>query len=98
MLTFLVISLMPGDPAALQTDVQDPRVSARLYEMLRKHFELDRPLHERYGIWLWKLVHGDFGNSFQDGRPVMEKVMERLPATASLSGISILIGLVIAVP
>ena len=65
---FVIIALMPGDPAAIQSDVQDPEMSARMYEMLRKHFGLDKPLHERYFIWLGKLVQGDFGTSFARSR------------------------------
>lgn len=98
LITFALINMMPGDPAAIQSDVQDPRVSARLAEMLRKHFELDRPVWERYLRWLGRLVRGDFGTSFQDGRPVAEKLLERLPATLSLSFVSILIGLSAALP
>ena len=98
LLTYMLINMMPGDPAAIQSDVQDPRVSARMAEMLRKHFELDRPVLERYGRWLGRIAQGDFGISFQDGRPVSDKILERLPATMSLSAVSIFIGLALALP
>ncbi len=97
-LTFGLISLMPGDPAAIQSEVQDPKMSARMYEMLRKHFELDRPVHERYVRWLGRLVTGDLGTSFADGRPVSGKIVERLPATASVATLSVLLGLAAAIP
>jgi peptide/nickel transport system permease protein len=98
MIVFAIIAMMPGDPAAIQSDVQDPEMSARMYEMLRKHFGLDKPLHERYVIWLGKLVQGDFGTSFADGRPVMDKILERLMATMSVATLSVFIGLACAIP
>jgi peptide/nickel transport system permease protein len=98
LITFLVINLMPGDPAALQSDTLDPKASAALYEKLRLQFHLDRPVYERYGIWLGELVRGHLGVSFQDGRPVADKIVERLPATMSLAFVSIVLGLIIAVP
>ncbi|MCI0343125.1 MAG: ABC transporter permease [Planctomycetales bacterium] len=94
--TFLIISVAPGDPAAIHSE--DPKLSARVYEQLRKHFELDRPLPERYARWLSRGVRGDFGVSFADGRPVMGKIAERIPATATLAILSILLGLTCAIP
>jgi peptide/nickel transport system permease protein len=98
LLTFCVISMMPGDPAALQSDVNDPGQSVRIYEKLRAQFHLDKPLAERYWLWLKGIAVGDFGTSFQDGRPVGQKIAERLPATMSLAAVSIFLGLLIAVP
>jgi peptide/nickel transport system permease protein len=98
LITFSVINMMPGDPAALQSDTMDPAQSARLYEKLRVQFQLDRPLIERYFLWLGRLVQGDFGESFQDGRQVSVKIVERLPATMQLAASTIFLGLVIAVP
>jgi len=101
MLTVLVFSLirmMPGDPAAILSDVGDPNSSARIYELMRKQFHLDRPVHEQYLAWFGNIVRGDFGTSFQDGRPVMDKILERLGPTVSVAGISILLGLLVAIP
>ena len=48
LVTFLVINLAPGDPARLQTaGMQNPRMSIRVYEQLRKYYGLDQPLHRR---------------------------------------------------
>jgi peptide/nickel transport system permease protein len=97
-LAFGLIQLMPGDPAAMQTDVMDPNSSARIYELMRKQFHLDRPVHEQYLIWLWDIVRADFGISFQDSRPVMDKVLERLPATVSVASLSVVLGFAAAIP
>lgn len=99
LVTFCIVSLAPGDPATLQIGMdQDPEKSARVYEELRRHFGLDQPVLLRYGSWLWKMVTFDFGTSFTDGRPVLDKIGARLPATMSLAIVSIVLGLVIAVP
>ena len=97
-LTFSLINLMPGDPAAMQAEFQEAKVSPQHYEQLRKHFGLDKPAHERYLLWLGNLAQGRLGTSFQHGRPVGDMMLERVPATASLSVLSIVIGLFIAVP
>jgi len=97
-LVFALIRMMPGDPAALQSDVGDPNSSARIYEMMRKQFHLDRPIHEQYTTWFGSMVRGDFGTSFQDGRPVSDKILERLGPTVTVAAISILLGLLVSIP
>jgi peptide/nickel transport system permease protein len=52
----------------------------------------------QYNIWMTNLLKLDFGKSFQDQRPVIDKIVERLPVTASLSIISILLSFMIAIP
>ncbi len=98
--TFVIISLAPGDPAKFQAvGVVDPKVSARVYEDLRKYYGLDKPIHVRYVQWMGRLVRLDFGNSMSsDGRPVTDKIKERLWPTMSLALISIIGGLMLAIP
>jgi len=74
----------------------NPRASAEVKERLRALYELDRPLHEQYLSWLKKLVVLDLGNSFSpDGRPVADKILERIPITIIINALSL--GLIIAV-
>jgi len=98
--TFMVIHLAPGDPAALQADqVMDPRISIRVYEQLRDYYGLDRPLHVRYYEWVKRVATFDFGDSMTpDSRKVSEKILERLPATMSLAILSLSIGFALAIP
>lgn len=102
LVTFMIMNLAPGDPAALQMGEdanQDPDVSARVYEELRKEFGLDQPIHVRYFTWLGRLVTGDLGESWSGGsRPVADRIVERLPATISVSVLSIVLGMLIAIP
>ena len=75
--------------------------------MLTKHIErslnalygLDKPIFIQYYDWLTRLIQFDFGNSLSgDARPVMDKILERLPLTVGLNLVSILLALLIALP
>lgn len=90
--------MMPGDPAAIQADVQDPKVSARIYEMMRKQFDLGSPIHVRYLRWLGRIARGDFGESFADGQPIGPKIRDRLPNTMYVSTLAVLLSLSAAIP
>lgn len=97
-IVFVLIRMMPGDPAALQSEVMDPNQSGRIYEMMRKQFHLDRPVHEQYLMWLGNIVRGDFGTSFQDGRPVSDKILERLGPTVSAAALALFLGFLVSIP
>jgi peptide/nickel transport system permease protein len=92
-----VIHLAPGDPTEL-AGADDPMLQQSV-EQMRKLYGLDQPLHVQYLSWLKRLVLLDFGRSFQpDGRPVLDKIRERLPVTLLLNFIEMLIILLIAIP
>jgi peptide/nickel transport system permease protein len=61
-------------------------------------YGLDKPIWTRYGIWLKRVVTLDFGDSYKDHRPVLEKIGERLPITLELNLISIFLVYLIAIP
>ncbi|MBI1387014.1 MAG: ABC transporter permease subunit [bacterium] len=100
LVTFFIINLAPGDPAAMQANqIMDPRVSERAFKQLREYYGLDKPITVRYVEWLKRIATLDFGNSMTpDSRKVSEKILERLPATMSLAALSIAIGFVISIP
>ncbi len=97
--TFLIVNLAPGDPVDLINSGQmDARISAESYHDMLVLYGLDDPIHVRYFTWLKRLATLDFGNSFLDHRPVIEKIAERLPNTVFLNLASLIIALAIAVP
>jgi peptide/nickel transport system permease protein len=98
--SFLVIHLAPGDPIDYQTGGDlNPESGAQAKQMLRELYGLDRPLHVQYWNWLTRIARLDFGRSFAaDGRPVLDKIGERLPVTLALNVIEIVIILALAVP
>ena len=98
LISFVVIHLAPGEPTDLQTDL-NPKASAEMRELLRQRYDLDKPLYVQYGKWLGRLARLDFGESFsQDHRPVLAKIVERLPVTILINVLSILTILAVAIP
>lgn len=97
--TFLIVSLAPGDPIDV---MQDGGVSASIspeaYDTMLKLYGLDKPVHIRYMIWVKRLAVLDFGDSFLDHRPVTQKIWERLPATLALNSASLALVLLLAIP
>ena len=96
LLLFGVLHLAPGGP--LSTYLENPNVRPEDIERLRRAMGLDRPLAAQYATWLWAFVQGDWGYSYADGRPVLDRVSERIPATLELIGVSVVLALSAAVP
>lgn len=95
---FVVMHLAPGSPTDLETQM-NPRASAEYRERLMAMYDLDKPLHEQYLIWIRKLAVLDLGRSFSpDRRPVSEKIFERLPITITLNLLSLTLILLVAIP
>jgi peptide/nickel transport system permease protein len=77
----------------------NPLASAELQDRLRAQYDLDKPLYVQYGKWLGRLVRLDFGDSFsQDRRPVLDKILERLPITILINVLSIALILAVSIP
>ena len=95
---FVVMHLAPGSPTDLETQL-NPRASADYRERLRAMYDLDKPMHEQYILWVGKLVTLDLGMSFsQDRRPVADKIFERIPITIAINVISMILIMAIAIP
>ncbi len=94
---FGVMHLAPGKPTDVITDL-NIKISLQAKEQLVRMYGLDRPLHEQYLRWVQRVLRGDFGRSFRDGRPVTRKILERIPITLSINGLSLLLILAITIP
>lgn len=95
---FSVMHLAPGSPTDMET-MMNPRATAEAKERLRAMYDLDKPLHVQYFIWVKKVAVLDLGKSFSpDHRPVADKIMERLPITVLLNVLSMALIMVIAIP
>ena len=102
---FLMVRLIPGDiidaliaEQALMSE--GGTVSGQINrEMIEKRLGLDQPIHVQYGRWIGDMVlRGSLGVSLRGGYPVGEKIAARLPVTFELGTMSILIGLLVAIP
>jgi len=99
LISFVVIHLAPGEPVDLQTGDLSVQSSAQAKQLLREVYGLDKPLTVQYWNWLGRLTRLDFGRSFApDGRPVLQKISERLPITLLLNIVEMLIIVALAVP
>ena len=79
---FGLMHLVPGGPLAVY--LSNPDVRAEDLERLRRSLGLDQPLWRQYVQWLAGFLVGDWGYSYSDGRPVLIRVSERIPATLEL--------------
>jgi peptide/nickel transport system permease protein len=97
-LVFMLLHLAPGSPVSALGAESGRRVSGRAAEQMRQLYGLDRPLPERFGNWVARVVRFDFGESFSDQRPVARRIREALPYTLALNGLALLLTLAIAIP
>ncbi len=97
-ISFAMMHLAPGEPSVVGQEF-NPKVSAQDIERLRHYYGLDQPLYEQYWHWLQRLAVLDFGQSFSsDGRPVLDKIVERLPVTLWVNTLAMLLIIVVAIP
>lgn len=96
---FALIHQLPGGPFAGAAEDSGPRgYSAEKLTELRALYHLDRPLAVQYGRWLTDVARGELGNSFQDRRPVSERIFERVGITMLLNVMALVATLAAAVP
>ncbi len=96
LLTFLMTSLLPGDPALQILGAENATPEA--IAAVRADLGLDDPLPVRYLNWIGDALTGDFGRSYRTNEPVSEAIIDRLPVTAEIGILAILIALAIAIP
>jgi peptide/nickel transport system permease protein len=91
---FLLVSLS-GDPAFI---LLPPDAGAEQRAAFRHLYGLDRPLPVQYASYVSHVARGDFGRSFAFGRPAIEVVLERVPATLLLTATAVALGVAIGIP
>lgn len=94
-IVFLIVHLIPGDPVEIMLGEEARAVDK---QALRHELGLDQPIHIQYGAYLSRLVRGDLGQSIHTKRPVLESIMNRLPATIELALAAMVVALVLAIP
>ncbi|HEU0071287.1 MAG TPA: ABC transporter permease [Alphaproteobacteria bacterium] len=94
---YLLIGLMPGDPADIMI-AADPRVTSADVARIKALYGLDQPLWARYVSWLGAALTGDFGNSRLHLRPVLEVMGPFLANSLLLMGASFVLSVIIALP
>ena len=93
--TFLLTRVLPGDPAIY---FAGPAATPQSIADIRKQLGFDRPLPVQFAQYVDDLAHGNFGNSLSTGRPVLTEITSRLPASAELTLVGLILSMLIAVP
>ena len=95
MIVFLLVRLLPGDAVTM---LLQEYAYAKDVEEMRAKLGLDRPVYVQYLDWMGGVLRGDLGTSLRNKTPVSEELLGRMPVTAELGLIAMLIGLAIAIP
>jgi len=94
-ITFLLAFAVPGDPAkAIAGTHATPAILARI----RHDLGLDKSILTQYGLYLWHLLHGNLGYSYQTQLPVLQSILQRFPATVMVALFGIFFELLIGIP
>jgi len=99
--SFTIIQLPPGDYLTsyiVELESSGQSVSQQELLSLKKRYGLDLPMYLQYFKWLWKMLHGDFGKSFQYNKPVKDLIAERLPLTIMISIFTLIFTYAVAIP
>jgi len=94
-LVFLAIRLTPGDPVR---QMLPPDASEDDFIQMREHLGLDRPVLYQYFRYWDRILHGDFGDSLRTRRPVWDELSSRIPFTAELALVSVILSGLIGIP
>ncbi|MCX7929191.1 MAG: ABC transporter permease [Chlorobi bacterium] len=92
--SFFLVRAIPGDPARVMLG---QRADEATIQALRQQYGFDKPLYVQYWRYLERLVIGDWGRSIASNRPVLEIIADRLPATALLATVAMVIATIVGI-
>ncbi len=112
LVSFVIINLAPGSPIeqklqAMRFGDQGDRGGAnkgtagmneQMIEAMKKQYGFDKPIHERYVIWVKNLVHFDFGESFTYEEPVIDVIISKFPVSLQFGIASLFLTYLICIP
>jgi peptide/nickel transport system permease protein len=92
---FTLLRLAPGDPAQLQAG---PDAAPEVVQAIRRELALDQPLAVQYLAWVGRALQGNLGVSYSSKQPVTQIIGERLPVTAQIGALALLLSILVGVP
>jgi len=92
---FSLLYLAPGDPAAI---IAGDQATPADIERIRASLGLNEPFLERFGDWLWQILHGNLGTSIFTNLPVSHMIAQRIEPTLSLMVLTVIFSIVVAIP
>jgi len=99
--SFIIIQLPPGDfltSYIAQLSQTGETVDEATIAALRKRYGLDQPYYVQFFMWVWGMLHGDFGQSFEWNRPVSQLIWERLALTVAVSTFTMVFTWILSFP
>lgn len=96
LITFLLVRMVPGDPAALYYGGMP--VDEEILQALRREWGLDRPVPVQYFYYVAGVARGNLGVSTSSGRPIMDDLIRRFPATVELTLAGVVLALLLGIP
>jgi len=93
---FALLQAAPGGP--LSSSEGGGGAAEEAMSRMRQQWGLDQPAYLQFLHWLSQLLHGEWGTSFNSGQPVLQLILERLPATLQLASASLLLSILIVIP
>ena len=97
-LTFFYTNLSPVDAAEALAVRRYNRPTPQQVELVREELGLDQPILQQYGSWLWSALHGDFGNSYNTGRPIVEELSASIRPTLVMAAMALLFATLLSIP
>ncbi|MEK7486129.1 MAG: ABC transporter permease subunit [Planctomycetota bacterium] len=113
LIVFTILDKVPGGPVEREImklqgaggggeggsgATKDIQVNDKLIQEIRKRYNLDKPVYQRYLLWLWALMHLDLGESWTSQKPVWYEIKKRLPISISLGLIGFFLTYSICIP
>ena len=92
---FLLCNITPSDPGRIKLGIDAPQEAV---DQINHELGYDRPLLERYALWVWNALHGDFGESYYTNRPVFEELLARFPYTLKLALLGLVSAIIAGIP
>jgi peptide/nickel transport system permease protein len=94
-ITFLLAFAVPGDPAK---SIAGTHATPEVLQRIRTELGLDQPIFVQYGKYVWALLHGSMGYSYETQLPVTTAILQRFPATVMVAMFGIFFELLIGIP
>ena len=94
-LTCFYTNLSPAEALAVR---RYNRPTPQQVELVRGELGLDQPILQQYGSWLWNALHGDFGNSYNTGRPIVEELSASIRPTLVMAAMALLFATLLSIP
>ena len=94
-IVFLMIRLVPGDPALV---ILGRSATPESIRVLREQMRLNDPIWVQYAQWLGNLLRGDLGVDYSTGQRITTQLMQRLPVTLEMALLAMVMSIIMAVP